>query len=63
MQTNGEENKGEEMIKLIWNEEEGEGGVVIDKEFVTAPRIVQLDALVDWMAELKEIYESMLAKP
>jgi hypothetical protein len=24
---------------------------------------VQLDALVDWMAELKEIYESMLAKP
>jgi hypothetical protein len=63
MQTNGEENKGEEMIKLIWNEEEGEGGVVIDKEFVTAPRIVQLDALVDWMAELKEIYESMLEKP
>ena len=63
MQTNGEENKGEEMIKLIWNEEEGEGGVVIDKEFVTAHRIVQLDALVDWMAELKEIYESMLEKP
>jgi hypothetical protein len=63
MQTYGKENKGEEMIKLIWNEEEGEGGVVIDKEFVTAPRIVQLDALVDWMAELKEIYESMLEKP
>jgi len=63
MQTNGEENKGEEMIKLIWNEEEGKGGVVIDKEFVTAPRIVQLDALVDWMTELKEIYESMLEKP
>jgi hypothetical protein len=62
MQTNGEENKGEEMIKLIWNEEEGEGGVVIDKEFVTAHRIVQLDALVDWMAELKEIYESMLER-
>ena len=63
MQTYGKENKGEEMIKLIWNEEEGEGGVVIDKEFVTAPRIVQLDALVDWMAELKEIYESMLEQP
>jgi hypothetical protein len=63
MQTYGKENKGEEMIKLIWNEEEGEGGVVIDKEFVTAPRIVQLDALVDWMTELKEIYESMLEKP
>jgi hypothetical protein len=63
MQTYGKENKGEEMIKLIWNEEEGEGGVVIDKEFVTAPRIVQLDALVDWMTELKEIYESMLEQP
>ena len=63
MQTYGKENKGEEMIKLIWNEEEGEGGVVIDKEFVTAHRIVQLDALVDWIAELKEIYESMLEKP
>jgi hypothetical protein len=50
------------MIKLIWNEEEGEGGVVIDKEFVTAPRIVQLDALVDWMEELKEIYASMLER-
>ena len=63
MQTYGKENKGEEMIKLIWNEEEGEGGVVINKEFVTAPRIVQLDALVDWMTELKEIYESMLEQP
>ena len=63
MQTYGKENKGEEMIKLIWNEEEGEGGVVIDKEFVTAHRIVQLDALVDWITELKEIYESMLEKP
>ena len=63
MQTYGKENKGEEMIKLIWNEEEGEGGVMIDKEFVTAHRIVQLDALVDWIAELKEIYESMLEKP
>jgi len=50
------------MIKLIWNEEEGEGGVVIDKEFVTAHRIVQLDALVDWMEELKEIYASMLER-
>jgi len=51
------------MIELDWDEEIGEGSVKIDKEFVTAPRIVQLDALVDWMAELKEIYESMLAKP
>ena len=51
------------MINLVWDEEIGEGSVKIDKEFVTAPRIVQLDALVDWMAELKEIYESMLAKP
>jgi hypothetical protein len=54
--------KGEEMIKLIWDEEIGEGSVKIDKEFVTAPRIVQLDALVDWMEELKEIYASMLER-
>jgi hypothetical protein len=50
------------MIKLIWDEEIGEGSVKIDKEFVTAPRIVQLDALVDWMEELKEIYASMLER-
>lgn len=51
------------MIKLVWNEEIGEGSVKIDKEFVTAPRIVQLDALVDWMAELQEIYDAMVVIP
>lgn len=51
------------MIELVWDDEAGEGSVKINKDFVTAHRIVQLDALVDWMAELKEIYESMVAKP
>lgn len=51
------------MIELVWNQETGEGSVKIDKEFVTAPRIVQLDALVDWMAELQEIYDAMVVIP
>lgn len=51
------------MIELVWNQEIGEGSVKIDKEFVTAPRIVQLDALVDWMAELQEIYDAMVVIP
>jgi hypothetical protein len=51
------------MIELIWNDETGEGQVKISKEFLTAHRVVQLDALVDWMAELQEIYDAMVVIP
>ena len=48
------------MITLIWNGEEGK--LQISKEFVVADRMVQLDGLVDWMAELQDLYEFMLAE-
>jgi hypothetical protein len=51
------------MIELVWDDESGEGQVKITKEFLTAHRIVQLDALVDWMAELQEIYDAMVVIP
>ena len=51
------------MIELIWNDEKGEGEVKITKEFIVAHRIVQLDALVDWIEELKEIYDAMVVIP
>jgi hypothetical protein len=47
------------MIELVWNDEEGK--VLIKKEFLMEHRIVQLDALVDWIAELQTIYNSMTA--
>lgn len=50
------------MIELKWNYQTGEGFLVIDKSFKDAEKIVKLDALVDWMAELQEVYESMVAK-
>jgi hypothetical protein len=51
------------MIELVWDDESGEGQVKITKEFLTAHRIVQLDALVDWIEELKEIYDAMVVIP
>jgi hypothetical protein len=47
------------MIELVWNDEEGQ--VLIKKEFLMEHRVVQLDALVDWIAELQTIYNSMTA--
>ena len=49
------------MIELVWNYEEGEGQVLIKKEFLMEHRVVQLDAMVDWIAELQTIYNSMTA--
>ena len=48
------------MMKLHWDDETGEGSVKITKDFMVAPRMVQLDAMVDWIAELQEIYNAML---
>ena len=50
------------MIELVWNNEEGEGQVVIKKEFLTEHRVVQLDAMVDWISELQMIYNEMVKK-
>ena len=48
------------MIKLTWDAEKGEGEVKIEKEFLFTHRMVQLDALVDWIAELSDIYQEMM---
>jgi len=50
------------MIELVWNYEEGEGQVLIKKEFLMEHRVVRLDAMVDWIAELQIIYNSMVSK-
>jgi hypothetical protein len=48
------------MITLTWNGEEGK--LQISKDFVISPRMVQLDGLVDWIAELQDIYDALLRK-
>lgn len=50
------------MIELTWNHDTGEGEVKINKNFVISHRIVQLDALKDWIFELQDIYNTMLGE-
>ena len=49
-----------EMLTGVWSDDEGEGGVVFSEDFLEAPRIVQLDFLVDMIHELNGYYEQML---
>ena len=51
-----------EMMTGVWSDDEGEGGVVFSEDFLEAPRIVQLDFLVDMIHELNGYYEQMLEK-
>jgi hypothetical protein len=48
------------MIELIWDGEEGK--LQITKEFVIAHKMIKLDALVDWIADLKELYDGILTE-
>jgi len=50
------------MIELDWDHETGEGSLKINKQFVISHRIVQLDALQDWIFELTDLYETMLGE-
>ena len=50
------------MIQLDWDHDTGEGSVKISKHFVISHRVVQLDALQDWIFELTEIYDTMLGE-
>ena len=50
------------MIELAWDHETGEGSVKFSKDFVISHRIVQLDALQDWIFELTDLYETMLGE-
>jgi membrane glycosyltransferase len=52
-----------EMIEMMigtWSGEEDEGGVVFSEDFLEAPRVVQLDFLIDMIHELNGYYEKML---
>lgn len=46
------------LIEIYWDGEEAK--VKYTQDFLTADRIVQLDALVDATAALTETYESLL---
>ena len=50
------------MMELEWDNESGEGKVKITKEFVISHRIVQLDALQDWIYELTDLYDTLLGE-
>jgi hypothetical protein len=49
-------------MELEWDNESGEGKVKITKEFVISHRIVQLDALQDWIYELTDLYDTLLGE-
>jgi hypothetical protein len=52
-----------EMIEMMtgeWSDDEGEGGVVFSENFLEAPRVVQLDFLIDMIHELNGYYKQML---
>jgi hypothetical protein len=49
-----------EMMTGFWSDNEGEGGVVFSENFLEAPRVVQLDFLIDMIHELNGYYEKML---
>jgi hypothetical protein len=50
---------GEDMSRLIWDSDIGEGHVAFDQEFFNMDRTSQLDALIDWKYYLEQIYECM----
>jgi hypothetical protein len=48
------------MIYLKWDTVKEEGVVVIKSEFDDAYRILQLDALKDWIYDLQDLYNTIL---
>lgn len=48
------------MASLVWSYAKGEGFLRLNTEFYEAHRVVQLDTLVDWQAELREVYDALL---
>jgi hypothetical protein len=46
------------MLDLVWNGDAGE--VKINKHFLVADRMVQLDGLQDWIYELQDLYNFMV---
>lgn len=52
----------EMMGALVWDSKNGEGGVFLSPEFFENNRVVQLDAIVDWIGCLQSTYDEMLRK-
>ena len=50
------------VVNLKWDTREGEGVVVIKPDFNDAYRILQLDALQDWIHDLQKLYDQILLK-
>jgi hypothetical protein len=51
-----------EMIRLVWSKIKEEGVVRPSKEFKQADSILQIDALGDWIKELEDLREALLAQ-
>ena len=50
------------IIEVVYDEEIGEAKTSYTKEFISMPRIIQLDCLADARAEIESLYESMFKK-
>jgi hypothetical protein len=50
------------MINLKWDTIKEEGVVATKPEFDDAYRILQLDALQDWIHDLQKLYDQILLK-
>ena len=51
------------MIILDWDDDKGEGIVVIDNEFQEEHFVLKLDALSDWIFVLQAEYDKILSNP
>ena len=51
------------IISGSWDPDAGEGAIWIRADFFAHDRIVQLDALQDWIADLTNTYDQLLSHP
>ena len=51
------------IISGSWDPDSGEGTIWIRADFFSQDRIVQLDALQDWIADLTNTYDQLLSHP
>ena len=48
-------------VKLAWSHREGEGKVYLSSDFKKSNPVLQIDALNDWIHDLENIREALLA--
>lgn len=51
------------LINLVWNSQSEEGEIKLSKDFNDCDRVLQLDALSDWIVELQGLYNKILENP